>query len=101
MPEVDEAQKYKEQMLVAKKRASELQNEIDSFSKERKSFQNIAEENVELAAKLSLAQSVIAEQAAKLSETVGEKAKVEKQLAKVGASVEAAQKIRDGLAGLA
>ncbi len=86
--------------LDAKKRASDLQSEVDRFAVERKNFQDIAEENEKLKAELAESKELAASLASELSDAKGEIAKADKALAKADGRVEAARKIKEGLAEL-
>ena len=96
---VDEA-KLKEELLAHKKRASDLQGEVDSFAKERKSFQDLEAAHEELKNDLKLAELDKKELEAQLADAQGELKRANGLLAKAEKQNAAAQKIKEGLAEL-
>lgn len=98
--EKDDAAQFKADWLEAKKRASDLQGEVDSFAVERKKFQDLEAANEELKNDLKLAELDKKELEAQLADALGELKKVNGLLAKAEKQNAAAQKIKEGLAEL-
>lgn len=98
--EKDQLAKVKEDLSAQKKKASDLQKVVDDFGKERKVAQNVAEENEKLKGELAGWKSSALDLANQLSDCEGELARVSKALAKAEAKLDAARKIKEGLAEL-
>lgn len=91
----------KADLAAAKKLASGLQKEVDDFAVERKSHADFVVVHDEAQADLAKAKLKIDLLEAQLKDAQDELAVVNKQFSAAQKQVEAAQKIKEGLAGLA
>jgi predicted RNase H-like nuclease (RuvC/YqgF family) len=96
----DKAAEFKAQWLEAKKRNSDLQNVVDSFAKERKKFQDAEDANAALKDDLAEAKAQNEILRAQLKSAHDNLASANKALDKAQAQVDAAQKLKEGLAAL-
>jgi uncharacterized coiled-coil protein SlyX len=90
----------KAQLAESKKRASDLQGDVDKFAKERKSFQNAQQALADAKAENKVLEGQIDFQNSVISDLESEIAAASKNLAKAEKKVAAAEKIKEGLAEL-